>query len=147
VDDCFDVAVAFDVLEHIEDDAKAVSELRRVLKPAGVFIYSVPAGSAIFGRHDHALRHFRRYEQADVRSLLAGWEIEMHSYWNSALYPLAAMKRRSEKSKEHRIESQDYSPLVTSVLFNLLRAEAHFVRLGLPLPRGLSLVGVARNHK
>ncbi len=39
----FDLAVAFDVLEHIENDQKAVAEIYRVLRPKGYFIFTVPA--------------------------------------------------------------------------------------------------------
>jgi ubiquinone/menaquinone biosynthesis C-methylase UbiE len=54
-DNTFDLAVAFDVLEHIEDDVKAVAELNRVLKTGGRFIFSVPANQSLFSSHDRAL--------------------------------------------------------------------------------------------
>ena len=37
-----DLIVAFDVLEHIEDDLGAVEEVRRVLKASGTFLIAVP---------------------------------------------------------------------------------------------------------
>jgi SAM-dependent methyltransferase len=42
-DGTFDVVSAFDVVEHCADDARAVSELQRVLVPGGRMLLSVPA--------------------------------------------------------------------------------------------------------
>lgn len=41
-DNFFDVIICNHVLEHIEDDRKAMSELFRVLKPGGEAILQVP---------------------------------------------------------------------------------------------------------
>jgi SAM-dependent methyltransferase len=38
----FDAVTMFDVLEHIPDDSRAISEISRVLKPGGYFLISVP---------------------------------------------------------------------------------------------------------
>ncbi len=56
----FDLAVAFDVLEHIENDEKAISEIYRVLKSGKSFVFTVPAFDWLFSSHDRALGHFRR---------------------------------------------------------------------------------------
>lgn len=42
-DNTFDVVICSEVLEHIEDYAAVLSEIDRVLKPAGIFAASVPA--------------------------------------------------------------------------------------------------------
>jgi polysaccharide pyruvyl transferase CsaB len=41
-DDSFDVVVTSDVLEHVRLDERAHSEIRRVLKPGGLHIFTVP---------------------------------------------------------------------------------------------------------
>ena len=41
-DDTFDCVVTSEVLEHIQDDVTAISELRRVLKPGGTLGVTVP---------------------------------------------------------------------------------------------------------
>ncbi|MDA0272933.1 MAG: class I SAM-dependent methyltransferase [Proteobacteria bacterium] len=51
--DSFDAYVSCDVLEHVPDLRKAVSEAARVLKPGGVFIGTVPFAP---GRHDTIVR-------------------------------------------------------------------------------------------
>ena len=41
-DRCFDTVICIHVLEHVDDDHKAISEMFRVLKPGGSAIVSVP---------------------------------------------------------------------------------------------------------
>lgn len=69
-DTFFDIVSCMDVLEHIEDDEKAVKELFRILKPGGELILTIPALPFIFSGHDRAQGHFRRYSRSDVRRLL-----------------------------------------------------------------------------
>ena len=42
-DGAFDVVITSEVLEHIQDDVAAISEMVRVLKPGGMFAATVPA--------------------------------------------------------------------------------------------------------
>jgi SAM-dependent methyltransferase len=57
----FDIDVALDVLEHIEDDKKAIEQIYRVLSPKGIFIFTVPAFQFLFSSHDRFLEYKRRY--------------------------------------------------------------------------------------
>lgn len=49
-DDSFDIIFCSHVLEHIEDDHKAMTELRRILKPNGFAILIVPIKDEFNGR-------------------------------------------------------------------------------------------------
>lgn len=60
-DESFDIVVALDVLEHLDDDVAAARELRRVLKPGGLLLVTVPAYRWLWSDHDVALGHRRRY--------------------------------------------------------------------------------------
>lgn len=46
-DNSFDVAICNHVLEHVDDDRKAMSELLRVMKPGGFGIFQVPLDNSI----------------------------------------------------------------------------------------------------
>ncbi len=69
-DKFFDIVVAFDVLEHIEDDKKAVEQIYRVLSKNGVFVFTVPAFNFMFSSHDKFLGHKRRYNKKMLKRLL-----------------------------------------------------------------------------
>jgi SAM-dependent methyltransferase len=58
-----DCVVALDVLAHVEDDAAALAEIRRVLRPGGAFLFAVPAFMALWRHHDALYGHFRRYSR------------------------------------------------------------------------------------
>jgi len=58
----FDLVAAFNVLEHVDNDQEAFSEITRVLKPGGFFIFSVPLNPKKFSEFDSIVGHKRRYE-------------------------------------------------------------------------------------
>ena len=92
----FDVIIANHIMEHIPDDAKAMAEIYRVLKPGGRAILQVPYSvkiantieepqisnakkqAALFGQKDHV----RIYLLNDYvnRLKLAGFDVEIISY-------------------------------------------------------------------
>lgn len=66
----FDVVIATDVLEHIEDDSFAANKLISLLSTGGLLVITVPALQALFGFHDEQIGHFRRYSKATLTRLL-----------------------------------------------------------------------------
>ena len=92
-DEHFDAAIVFHVLEHVPDDALALRELRRVLRPGGWALLQVPfrEGSTVeepavldpeerrarFGQSDHV----RMYgEDFPARVRAAGFEVQRVEY-------------------------------------------------------------------
>ena len=71
-DDSQDLVVAFDILEHLEDDDAAVREVRRVLRPTGTYLVAVPADPRLWSAHDEAVQHVRRYTRAELLGLRIG---------------------------------------------------------------------------
>lgn len=81
----YDVICAFEVLEHIEDDAHALRVWRGWLRPAGRLILSVPAQPQRFGPWDEAVGHYRRYDRSELAEKLtaAGFdrvEVRAHGW-------------------------------------------------------------------
>lgn len=58
----FDCAVAIEVLEHVEDDAAFIREVRRVLDSGGVFVMTTPNGDFVQNNNPDHKRHYRRCE-------------------------------------------------------------------------------------
>jgi len=75
--DDFDLACAFEVLEHIADDAAALRQWRAYLRPSGWLLVSVPAHPDDFGAADELVGHYRRYERDILTRRLedAGFEV------------------------------------------------------------------------
>ncbi len=68
-DDSFDMITALDVLEHLESDEQAVSEMNRILKKAGYLIVTVPYQMKYFDEQDKMIGHHRRYELSTLNKL------------------------------------------------------------------------------
>jgi SAM-dependent methyltransferase len=71
-DGIFDLVVAFDVIEHVEDDRRVFAELSRVLKEGGCLVFSVPLHPAHWTEFDDCVGHARRYVPAELLELIAG---------------------------------------------------------------------------
>ncbi len=78
----FDFLTAIDVLEHIEDDNQAVSEIRRILKKNGIIIISVPHRMKHYTTQDIIIGHYRRYEIKQVIKLFAQHNLRCLTYFS-----------------------------------------------------------------
>ncbi len=81
----FDAAILINVLEHIEDDDSALSELFNLLKPNGRLILWVPAFGLLYSDFDRKIGHYRRYRQGGLRTQLnrAGYMVNDMRYVNA----------------------------------------------------------------
>jgi len=91
----FDLILALDVLEHVQDDIKAMERVKFLLKKDGVFFINVPAYKFIWSEHDEALQHKRRYSTYELTEKLkrAGFNIELNSHFVCMSFPLIAFYR------------------------------------------------------
>ena len=67
-----DVALSANLLEHVPDDAGALAELHRVLRPGGLAAVIVPAGPGTYDYYDAFLGHERRYARGELASKATG---------------------------------------------------------------------------
>ncbi len=72
-------AVCSEVLEHVEKDEQAMSELARVLKPGGLACITVPHRMFYFAADDRFVHHFRRYETKEMQDKLARAGFQLRS--------------------------------------------------------------------
>ncbi|HLK38928.1 MAG TPA: methyltransferase domain-containing protein [Polyangiaceae bacterium] len=77
-DAAFDLIGAFDIVEHVDDDSEALSELSRVAAPGAILLLSVPLHASRWTRFDELVGHGRRYQPDDLVTSLArfGWSVE-----------------------------------------------------------------------
>lgn len=102
-DHSFDVVIASDSLEHLEDDVLALQSWYRILKPGGKLFVFVPAYQSLWSAHDVINLHYRRYTKAGLleKATGAGFRKLQSGYWNNALLiPTALMRLVKGKPKE-----------------------------------------------
>jgi len=90
----FDLITALDVIEHIEDDHRAVSDMLAMLRPGGKLVITVPASMKLWDRHDEINRHYRRYTYDTLRTLLAGKGdlLELRHLFHALFLPKLAVR-------------------------------------------------------
>jgi SAM-dependent methyltransferase len=70
-DSSFDLVCALDIIEHVDDDDGALSEVSRTAKSGGAILMSVPLHAALWTSFDDFVGHKRRYEPPQLLSKLA----------------------------------------------------------------------------
>jgi len=129
-----DLVVAYDVLEHIDEDTKVVQEIHRVLRPGGHFLAAVPADPALWSAHDDAVLHRRRYTSDSLTSVVSGNRFEISRMWNWNV-----LMRPVLKTRRNRISGSDLDDVpaaLNTLLTGIIRLERY-----LPVSkfRGVSL--------
>jgi SAM-dependent methyltransferase len=148
-DGTFDLILATDVLEHVERDDVAATELRRVAAPGALLVVTVPAYRWLWSQHDDSHHHLRRYTARSLSGRLAaaGWRPVMLTYFNTLLLPPIALVRVLARRRAPRDGRTDYQ-LTGGVLNRLLelpmRAEAALIAHGARFPAGVSIGMVCR---
>jgi trans-aconitate methyltransferase len=147
----FDLVLALDVLEHLDDDE---SFLAGALVPllSGSLVVSVPAFPRLFSGHDRLLEHRRRYRRRELLELLdRHLDVqESGTLFTSLLVPRAAAvaaERLGRESRPAGIGEWSAGPRTTSLITRALDADAssgrRLAQHGVVLP-GLSLWAVGR---
>ncbi|MFH0948005.1 MAG: class I SAM-dependent methyltransferase [Elusimicrobiota bacterium] len=79
-----DTIVSVNVLEHVKDDEKALSNMFKLLLPGGYLLLFVPALSWLFGSLDENVKHYRRYNKGQLKHKIeqAGFKTEKIFYSN-----------------------------------------------------------------
>ncbi len=145
----FDLVAALDVLEHVEEDARSVRSLAKLLKTGGFLVTTVPAYQWLWTDHDALHHHKRRYTLSRFRRLLedSGLEIRKASYFNTIPLPAVAAVRLTKKIMKRRGADDEIlpGPLMNSFLWKLLAAEKYWLRIGsFPLGVSVLLIGERR---
>jgi len=144
----FDVVCAFDVLEHIELDGLAVSELNRVCKKKGLLYITCPAFQLLWSAHDIVNQHYRRYTSTSLRKLIqTKFKIVYLTYFNFLLFLPIAFYRMIKKifSSNAPLKADNFAkglfaePWVTNVFKSIFASEIFLLRYS-RLPFGISIL-------
>jgi SAM-dependent methyltransferase len=87
----FDLVCAFDIIEHVEDEDAALSELSRVARPGAWLLLSTPLHPSLWTPFDDFVGHKRRYEPARLADKLLQHQLLLE---RSAVYGMAPRSSR-----------------------------------------------------
>lgn len=147
-DETFEIVSAFGVIEHVDDDKKALSEIFRVCKKEGTVILECPAYKFLWSPHDEALHHKRRYTVTELKSKMeeAGFHVEKISYIYSFIFLPAVFFRLGRKILGKKSESDPFEKVpsfLNKMLLGIESIERKIVK-NASLPFGVSIVCLAR---
>jgi SAM-dependent methyltransferase len=152
----FDLVGLFDVLEHVPEDERLLEQIRRILRPAGVLLLTVPARQSLWSYFDEASGHCRRYELDGLRGKLqqTGYQLEYITPYMLTLLPLmwlgrrvaglTSSLRRDSSPTGMALREMRLTPGVNGLLRFLLAREIPRIVERRGLPFGTSLLAVAR---
>ena len=139
----FDLVTALDVIEHVKDDGKAAQSLCRLLAPKGLLVVTAPAYMWLWSQHDEFSHHERRYTRAQLVSLMKGQGLKIHysTYFNTLLFPIAAMRIMLYKLiKKHPSSAMRTPSALVNRLLNAVLFCESVVIPRVSLPYGLSIL-------
>lgn len=144
--DACDAIVSCDVVCQVENPAAALQEFRRVVRPGGVVVLTMPAYRWMYSYHDRAVGNRRRYSRSETAGLLhaAGFAVENATYWNTLLFPLAVLQRKVLRNAASSSDVRLYPAPVESFCNAMNLIEHAWLRRGGILPWGNSVLAVGR---
>jgi 2-polyprenyl-3-methyl-5-hydroxy-6-metoxy-1,4-benzoquinol methylase len=152
-DQSFDVILCLDVLEHLKNEDLSISEFRRLLKPKGMLVITVPAYPALWSYWDEISGHQRRYSPKTLVDLLKrnNFQVTKLSYFNFFVFLPVVLIRifksiLGKKAKSRGDYTSDFIELPV-FLNNFLLFLAEIERaaiIKINIPAGLSLVCLGR---
>jgi len=104
VDGGFDIALAITVLYAVDDDARALGELARVVRPGGAVLLVEPAFASLGRAHDATVHGRRRYRRSPLCEMVgrAGLVVKRATYAYSFLAPPAAALGAFDRLRRRR---------------------------------------------
>jgi SAM-dependent methyltransferase len=143
-DGAYDLVAILDVLEHVEEDEAALASIARKLRPGGRVLITVPAHPWMWSAHDAVNHHKRRYTRKTLKAVIAraGLRIELLSWFNSLLFPLAAAARLAGRVTGKEDSDDKMPPRLVNSLFETIFGLERYAVGRLPLPPGVSLVAI-----
>ncbi len=140
----FDTIILIHVLEHVEEDKKAISHLYPLLKPGGKILIQVPALQFLYSIHDSMLGHFRRYNKKNFKKMVDQEIYKIDNlFYNDAIGVLGSLyyfkfKKISLKSETGVSLANNQGKIYDKYVIPFEKWYESF----LSLPFGLSLTGI-----
>ncbi len=145
-DAAFDLVLATDILEHVDDDAHGAREIHRVLARGGHALITVPTFPSLWGLQDDVSQHKRRYRLPELVHLLedAGFVVDDAHYFNYLLFAPIWMARQAIRALRVPLKSENQvsSPILDRVLRRVFAFDVATAGRLRP-PFGVSAIAIA----
>lgn len=139
----FDLIVATDVIEHIKNDKKEIVKISHLLNKNGYILITVPAFQSLYSSKDISLKHYRRYNKENLRSLLNKYFYEIKfTYFNFILFlPIVILIYFFKITKIKFINRVEKKPFffINKLAFYFFAFENFFINK-INFPFGISLL-------
>ncbi|NMC00365.1 MAG: class I SAM-dependent methyltransferase [Thermoanaerobaculaceae bacterium] len=144
-----DLCFLLDVLEHLENESKALQEINKIIKNGGYLLISVPAFKILWSFHDEQAGHKKRYRGKELERISEenGFEVVRSLYFNSFLFlPILIIRKilRISSKGKNTLEINLSPKFLDKVLYLILKIE-NFINLNIiKIPFGTSFVVLLR---
>ena len=151
LNETFNVIVASDCLEHLENETKALKNWKNLLKKEGKMYVFVPAFMSLWSYHDEVNMHFRRYTKKELKSKIEKENLEIikSSFWNFSLFiPVYLFRKISSffnKNKTYESDIQIGNSLINKLLLQLIIFENKLLKR-INYPFGVSVFCIAKKN-
>lgn len=149
-DASFDLILATDIIEHVDDDTAALREIQRVIKPDGFVLITVPAFMSLWGLQDDVSQHKRRYRSRQVLARVrgAGLHVVRSFYFNYLLFVPIWLARQIIRLLGLKLQSENEvnASWLNSILKAIFRVDVATAPYLKP-PFGVSYLMVARKTR
>lgn len=151
----FNIVAAFDVLEHINDDATAISNIYKMLNVGGSFVVTVPQHMFLWSSLDEIVKHKRRYSRKELADKLKkqGFTVSFCSSFLFVLFPLMLASRffdrrsgKDDSSGENFEKKVSFPKALNTIFDKLMRIDEFLIEKKMSLPFGGSLLMVAKKE-
>lgn len=143
----FDVVGAFDILEHVAEDRRVLTAMRRSVRVGGGVMITVPQHRWLFSETDRFSGHQRRYSRRELEGKLAdaGIRLRQVTSFVSLLLPIMVASRAWQPVSRRPFDparEQATARPVEGLLERAMDIETAAIIRGARLPAGGSLLAI-----
>jgi len=147
--EAYDVIGAFDVIEHIDRDEVALTNMVRALRSKGSLLITVPQHRWLWSVVDEHACHIRRYTRSELLEKVqaTGLKVEYVSSFVFLLMPLMLLSRlRTIRADYEPMSEFEIPGWLNSLLEGVMNIELLFLKIGIRFPVGGSLLLLGRKR-
>ncbi len=142
----FDLILALDIIEHIDNDKELIKNLTKLLKKDGKLVINTSAFQFLWSHHDVLCQHKKRYTKKEIKGLTNGLlKTQILTYWDFTIFPGAFLIiKLNNFLKKEETTAKEENPIVNKILFNILKVENFLVENRISLPWGVSVYYIGK---